>query len=349
MTARANVAVPDQAEDDAAYFQGIRSGMPEESQRVMEGLGKVGSVYVESGRDKALLTGFNRFLERYLATRHLPRKEADCFFLLGESGAGKSAAIDRLLRNHDGLRPVQKSYGLVQRFVSVKLKGYAPPRLVGRQIVRAAGYGLDAETGRGEIWDQMAGHLKAQRVFLVHIDEAQHLIKKNASQAERDDLADAIKGVSIDTAWPVVFVFSGLPVILKLPVGDEQFERRGNVIEFPNVDIKHDRHLVTNIIAEMCKPVGIKADHLSDTELPQRLVHATRGRYAWMCQLVEGAIQEALHWEKPLLSLGHFAVAYERRSLAFGRDDKNPFVEQYWKSLLPGSFLTVEDEKAKSS
>ena len=84
-------------------------------------------------------------------------------------------------------------------------------------------------------------------MFLVHIDEAQLLLKKNASQQERMDLANAIKGVSIDTHWPGAFVFSGLPELLKLSILDEQVEKRGNYLQFEDVDIDGERDLVLNI------------------------------------------------------------------------------------------------------
>ncbi len=337
------------AMDDDDYFRGVSAGMPEGSRRVIDGLAKVKSVYVRCDRDDALLTGFNRFLERYVATRQLPRQEAECFFLVGSSGAGKTFAIDRMLGEHDALRPVQGPYGLAPRYVSIKLKGYSHPRLVGTHIIREAGYGLVADMGRGEVWDRMAGILRSQGVFLVHVDEAQHLLKGNASKEERDELANAIKGVAIDTKWPVAFVFSGLPDVLKLPVGDQQVERRGHFVGFADVEMPGERDLVLKILSEMGEPVGIGSDHLKETDLPERLAFAARYRYARICQLVEGALQEALHWQRTKLTPGHFAVAFERRSLAYGKDDKNPFLAEHWRDLRQGSFLTVDDAPARSS
>ncbi|TFZ59777.1 ATP-binding protein [Methylorubrum sp. Q1] len=341
------IAEPAMNEDD--YFRGVSAGMPESSQRVIDGLAKVKSVYVKCDRDNALLTGFNRYLERYVATRRLPRQEAECFFLVGESGAGKTAAIGRLLREHAALRPVETPYGLKPRYVSIKLKGYSHPRLVGTQIIREAGYGMVGKMGRGEAWDRMAGILQSQGVFLVHIDEAQHLLKRNASQGEREELANAIKGVAIDTKWPVTFVFSGLPEVLGLPVGDQQVERRGNFIGFADVAINDERDLVLAILSQMGEPVGIGSDHLKDTDLPERLAFAARYRYARICQLVEGALQEALHWQRTKLTPGHFAVAFERRSLVYGNDDKNPFLAVHWRDLRQDSFLTIDDAPAQSS
>ncbi|TXN34201.1 AAA family ATPase [Methylobacterium sp. WL30] len=336
------------AEDDA-YFRSVLGGMPDGSRRVIEGLESVRSVYVDCARDKALLNGFNRFLERVLARRAEKRDEAEIFFLAGASGAGKSAAIGRMLQNHAALRPEQTSYGHVHRYVSIKLKGYTHPRLVGRQIIREAGYGMGHQMGRGEVWDEMAGHLRSQRVFLVHIDEAQHLLKRNASHQEREDLANAIKAVSIDTHWPVGFVLSGLPDVIKIAGGDEQIERRGNFVTFADVQIPDERDLVVDIIARMAKPVGVATGHLDETDLPERLARAASFRYGRICQIVEGALQEALHWDRKKLTVGHFSAAYERRSHAAGKEMRNPFEYEFWHQLKPGSFPCAPREPVKTT
>ena len=333
---------------DGDYFDDVLAGMPEESRRVIAGLKLVGSVYVSCGRDDALLVGFNRFLERYIATRGTVRDEADFYFLVGESGAGKTAAIGRLLREHAGLRPRRTAYGPAPRYVSIKLKGYTHPRLVGRQIIRASGYGLDAKLERGEVWDGMAGILKAQGVFLVHVDEAQHMLRENAPKAERDELANAFKGVAIDTDWPVVFVLTGLPDVLRLPLGDTQVERRENVTYFEGLRMPDERDLVIHIVERMSEAVGIEAGHLSSTDLPDRLARAARRQYARICQLVEGALQEAMHYERSALTVGHFAAAYDRRVVTLGDDDNNIFTARYWESMQPRAFLPIEDEEARS-
>lgn len=332
--------------DDEAYFRDFRAEMPGDSPRVIDSLDLIKSVYVDCPRDVALFEGFNRFLEYFLATRSGRRDEADIFFLPGESGAGKSRAMAQLLRGHPALQPRRTSYGLERRYVSIKLKGYTHPRLVGLQIIRAAGYGMGARQERGEIWDVMADRLRAQRVCLVHVDEAQHLLKANASLQAREELAEAIKGVSIDQRWPVAFVFSGLPRITHLAGGDEQVARRGNFVRFDDVEMPDERDLVVKIIEKLAEPVGLDVEHLVEegSDLPGRLAHAANYRYARICQLVVAALQEALHWKNARLTVGHFAAAYERKSLAYGRDDKNPFLEEHWEALPAGTFLDLEGE-----
>lgn len=330
-------------DDEDAYFRTIQSRMSQKSQRVIEALRRVRAVYVECGRDAALRVNFDRFLERFQAGRNEVREEADIYFLIGKSGAGKTKAIGRLLREHPALQIVDTPYGPVSPYVSIKLKGYGLPRLVAERIVREAGYGQVRGTGQGEMFEGLNDALRAQRVFVVHIDEAQHLLRKNASEKERQELANAIKGASVDPHWPIVFVFSGLPEIMELARKDKQVDKRGDYTAFTDVAMPDESDFVLKIVTEMAQAAELDTAELVKGDFLARLAHAADLAYGRICQLVLTAVQEALHKNTGTLDIGHFARAYERRTLAFGQPDKNPFVTDAWASLLAGSFLGFDE------
>ncbi|MGU3465561.1 ATP-binding protein [Methylobacterium sp. C33D] len=331
-------------EDEEAYFRTLQSRMPERSQRVIETLRRVRAVYVECGRDAALRANFDRFLERFYAGRNEVREEADIYILVGQSGAGKTKAVGRLLREHPGLQPVDTPYGTVTPYVSIKLKGYGLPRLVAARIIREAGYGQVNGSLQGEMFDGLNDALRAQRVFVVHVDEAQHLLRKNAGVKEQQELANAIKGASVDPNWPIVFVFSGLPEIINLARKDEQVDKRGDYTVFTDVAMPDESDLVEKIVCEMAGAAGLDVSGLVEGDFLERLAHAAHFRYGRICQLVLSAIHEALHRKTASLAIGHFAKAYERRTLAFGRPDKNPFITDAWRSLDHGSFLELPED-----
>jgi hypothetical protein len=333
------------SDSDEAFFQAIRARMPESSRRVIDRLQRVKSVYVDCGRDKLLRMAFDRFLESFLATRNGRRDEASVFFLTGASGAGKSEAVAHVLHNHPALQPMATSFGAILPHVSVKLSGFTLPRLAAGRIIAAAGYPIRHDTKRGEVWDTMAARLKARRTFLVHVDETQHLIKQNASQNDREDLANAIKGVSIDKDWPVAFWLTGLPSVTELPLSDEQFERRGNFVHFPDVAMPDERKLVVRILRQLCEAGEITLGSLPEGDLPERIAHAARYRYARICQVVVAALHEALHGNADVLLRDHFALAYAHHSQARGHNDMNPFIVDDWARLAPGSFLLRNEEE----
>lgn len=325
------------------FFRNIQSKLSEKSQRVIEGLKKVRAVYVPCGRDKVLAVGFERFFELYLAGRSEVREEADIYFLTGKSGAGKTAAIGRLLREHPSLQTQETAYGQIKPYVSIKLKGYGIPRLVAAQIVAKAGYGQLSHGKQGELWDGLNESLRNQFVFLVHIDEAQHLLKAKATDQDRKDLAEAIKGASIDPDWPIAFVFSGLPAVMKLPGFDTQVARRGDYTHF--TDVRSDEEdLVEDIVRKMAEAVALDTTDLLKGDFAQRLVRAADSAYGRICQLTLSAIHEALHKDVVALEIAHFIKAYERRTMAYGRLDKNPFHAVNFTDLAPGTFLDLPED-----
>lgn len=336
--------------DDAdAFFRSLRERMPQKSRKVMDRLDLVGAVYVACGRDKVLGDVFEEFLEDYSTTREGRRKEANVLFLTGPSGAGKSEAIGRVLRGHEALQTHQASFGPISPYVSIKLSGYTLPRIAAHDIIVAAGHPMKSDAGRGDLWNEMPAALKRRLVFLVHIDETQHLIKGEGTKNEITALANAIKGVSISSSWPVAFVLSGLPRIAALAKIDEQFERRAYWADFPDVQMPTERKLVVRILQKLSEAGGLNIGSMPDTDMPERMAHAARFRYARICQGVVAAIHAALRADPNATELrrDHFALAYANRSRARGHNHMNPFLVDDWARLPEGSFLgqSEDDER----
>jgi type II secretory pathway predicted ATPase ExeA len=228
MTVKAALAGSTIDEDDESEFlTTIRAHLSETSKSVVDRLAAVKDVYVECGRDTLLDVTFKTFVEFMLATRNGRRDDGRILFVTGESGAGKSAAVRRMLSSHPALQPIQVSFGFVRPVVSVSLSGPSTLRLVGEQIMAAArGYETVRKMRQGEIWKEMPADLRHRRVLIVHIDEPQHLMKDTETNLDRRNLANALKGVMNYAQWPVSFVLSGLPIVDEIARLDEQFERR---------------------------------------------------------------------------------------------------------------------------
>lgn len=329
-------------DDDEAYLQALRGRLSLKSQETLARLNRVNEVYVTSRRDRILSETFETFMEDFLSTRGGRRKEADIFFLTGESGAGKTEAVGRLLRDNPIIQPYQASFGTIQPYISVKLSGYVLPRIVATQIIAASGHRIKASTRQGDAWAEISPALKRRRVILVHIDEVQHLIRDDGTDLTR--FADAIKGVSIASDWPVAFLLSGLPGIKALAMKDEQFERRGRWVHFPDLKMPDQKGLVIRILEQLSRAAGLGLGALSEGDMPARIAHASRYRYARVCQLVVAAIHPALRaGDNPTdLLRGHFALAYAGRSRSRDHNLMNPFLVDDWEQLDPGSFLDIE-------
>ncbi|MCP1548438.1 MULTISPECIES: ATP-binding protein [Methylorubrum] len=253
-------------DDDNAYLRTLRERMPARSQAILARLDQVNEVYVTCRRDTILAEAFETFMEDFLSTSGGRRREADIFFLTGESGAGKTAAVGRLLRQNPVLQPTLTSFGTVRPYVSVKLSGYTLPRIVAQQIISESGHRVKAGTRQGDAWNEMSPALRRRRVILVHIDEVQHLIRNDGTDLAR--IADAIKGVSIASDWPVAFVLSGLPGIRALAKKDEQFERRARWVHFPDLTMPEEEGLVIRILKKLSEASGLGIGSMADTDMP---------------------------------------------------------------------------------
>lgn len=336
--------VTDDELDPEAFLRGMRAQMSPRSQRTMEALERVKNVYVASGRDLVIAKQLERFMEWILAERNGRREDGRIFFVTGASRAGKTQLVRRMIKNERSLREKQTGFGVIRPCVSISLKGFTHPRIVARNILRAAGYPIRHDTARGEIWDGLAMRLKSRCVMLVHIDETQHMIRKNPNAAEREALADAIKGLTNDEDWPVSLILSGLPRTAEIAKLDEQFEGRGAFFRLPDVDIETERKLVLEIIRQMADAAGLELGGLLESDVPERIAHGARYRYARICQIVLAGIHAALSRDGTILSIKHFAEAYLDHSHARGYDSMNLFLIDDWKQMPAGSFLIGDDD-----
>jgi len=322
----------------------MRALMPAKSRKTMEILERVKKVYVASGRDLVLRQQFDSFLRLILSERGDGRREPGAiFFVTGPSGAGKTEAVRYMIGNHPSMGTRQTGVGPISPWISVSLKGFTHPRIVGRNILAEAGYPIRHDAARGEIWDGLGDRLKSRGVMIVHIDETQHIIKKTSSPAEREKLGDAIKGLTNHKDWPVSLILSGLPSTNDLAKLDEQFERRGFFVALPDVDVRTERALVLEIVSQMADAGELSLGSLFESDVPERLAHVARYRYARICQVTLAAIHVAVHRGAGTLGREHFALAYQNHSHARGLDSMNAFLVDDWRDLLAGSFL-IDDE-----
>lgn len=324
---------------DEDFLASIKAKLSPERQVAVDTLSKVKSVYVTCGRDRLLADQFGRFFELMLATRGEQRDDGRAFFVTGESGAGKSRAVAHLLQNFSPLAPQHKSFGTIKPVVTVSLRGPCTLAMLGRRILKVAGYPVRQDMEQGKLWDMLPEQLHHRKVLVVHLDETQHMIRQTEKDSERKDLAKAFKSVMNYEPWPVSFIMSGMPQTTELSRLDEQIERRGSFFILPPVSLPEERVLVTRVVEKLVHAAGLAAPGLTETDVPERIAHAARYQFGRIAQVVLAAIACALGRGATVLDRGHFALAYLDHSHARGRDEMNPFLVEDWRMLEPGSFL----------
>ncbi|TPK96979.1 MULTISPECIES: ATP-binding protein [unclassified Mesorhizobium] len=332
----------DAASDDD-FLDAVSERLTNEEKRVKAALELAKSVYVSCGRDQGAKELLSRFVAMMLAKKAGRRDDGRVLFVTGESGAGKTALVERILAGNATLAPIQRSYGLIQPVISHTLMGPSTLKFLGLNILKEAGYKITRKYEQGEVWDILPEQLHLRKILLIHIDETQHLLKLTESDRERDSIRKAIKGVMNYKPWPVSFVMSGMPGITALGKLDHQIERRSRHLHLPDVTLPEERILILNIVTAMCDAVGLGYRAITESDIPDRIAHVARYRYGRIAQVVLAGIEQAALRNATTLTRDHFAYAYIDHSQARGYDHMNPFLVDDWNRLEPGLFL-IEDE-----
>ncbi|SMQ85902.1 TniB protein [Devosia lucknowensis] len=331
-----------QGNEPEDVFEVIRGRMSPEHKVASEALDKLNAVYVDTARDKVLGNSFDRFLNYVTAKQRYGRRgKGNAFFVTGESGAGKTDMVERLLMEHPWLQPFKHNGRIVRPWVRVALQGPATLRFLGQEILEAIEYPIKATARQSEVWNTLPKQLKSSMVFLVHIDETQHLMTKGA---DTEEVSSAIKGLMNYVPFPVSFILSGKPRLNGLIVHDDQTERRNFSLALDAVHPENDRALIVKIITKHCDAVGLKHDLFVKSDMPERIAHAANHQFGRMCEVVILGIQIAvMKGDKELLP-DHLAKAYRDHSNTRGLDDMNPFQAEDFETLPRGYFVTGKDE-----
>lgn len=332
--------------DDGAFLEMIAARMSPEQRHASRALSLVKSVYVECGRDRRLAGALNDFLTSTLSIADGRRDSGRVLFVTGESGAGKSRAVERMLENNPLLKPYETDFGAIRPMISVSLDGPCTLKVLGRKILKAAGYPLRQEIEQGRLWEMLPEQLRQRRVLLVWIDETQHMLRHTKTDRERINVAKAVKGVMNNAAWPVSFVMSGMPETTELARLDEQIERRQSALYLSDILLPEERPLILRIIRQLCGPVNLDCTALVESDMPERIAHSARDRFGRVTQVVTAAIHEALKDDSAELHREHFALAYLAHSHARGHDEMNPFLVDRWQDLPKGLFLAKTSDRA---
>jgi AAA domain len=143
--------------------------------------------------------------------------------VIGESGSGKTTEINHALRRiAANENPLE--CGLKRRFVQLSLKGETTWKALGLDLMEELGYEMTARRTEHEIWRRARTQLKAKGIWLIHIDECQHMFQ-TLGESETKKVLNSLKTFMKHRDWPMVMILSGIPELLQRVNLDPQFER----------------------------------------------------------------------------------------------------------------------------
>ncbi len=315
-----------------------------ERQRRVEIVGRMNAAYIGSLRDTLLDLAFDSLLENVSSALFGKAAKRRAIFIVGESGCGKTTAVERhLAKRPQFAERIASDGNTVHPLVSFE----APKPLTLKGLARAglAALNYPINTNRvteQELFDLWKEQLRENRVLYLWIDEMQHVLRGNTTK-EIQNVADVLKSLVQINDWPLHLILSGVPALAQFvhqfADTDRQLRERSNLVELRPMAYPTDAAAVRKIVVKIVTDnAGLTAAKVLKTdEFVERLMHACNGAFGSTIQLIRTACAYALQTGSTSVELDHFATAY---ALASGcRPTGNVFLEANWKNLVPDNSL----------
>lgn len=302
----------------------VRANLTDRARRRSRIMEKVRHVYLRTARDTVLQVHFEGLMED-LTERREPEAaldakaraellEGNILVVLGESGAGKSTAIRRLLSKH----PLSPNYGrkVVVGSVALTVRVPSPCSVgeLGKTVLRATGYKVGrSKISAPEIWGIARERLQALGVLVLHLDEFQdaHLTLDIDEQIK---LRHLLRSLLVDEDYPIGLIVSGQPSFETFLRPDRSSVRRGRWQAFSKLSLPTDSGAVTKAAAALAKVADLTVAADFDHAILPRLVHAGCNMLGITIEEIHDAIRYALTNDRSELDLGCFADAFALRT-----------------------------------
>ncbi|MFK0204762.1 TniB family NTP-binding protein [Agrobacterium sp. NPDC090283] len=324
---------------------------PEAAKRAKK-RGGLYSAYIKSDRHTRIERAVSKIVENAAASAEGTSGRRRALFVIGESGSGKSTALQNTLLARPELQPYQNEDGeWIFPLVHFDMPKPLKVRLFARKIIEAAGYPLihSDRMPEYELFELAKRVLKERSVLILFIDEAQHALKETDKETIRN-LADIIKSLLQIDDWPLHLVLAGVPALAKFIQHEPQLRNRSLVVELEPVtfpaDMERIRKVAEGIIvghAKLKVDVELLVD-VGDTktgkerkalkeDFVHRLIHASEGGFGTIIDVVRMACDFAIEADRDVVGLEDFVGCYQ--FLTGCQPRHNIFQAADWQGLTP--------------
>jgi len=206
------------------------------------------------------------------------------------------------------------------------------PKLIALEGLKALGVPVRATIGEGEAWDAFRKALKAHKIMVVCIDEAQHAIDQ-ANILEKGKIANAFKSLVQMADWPVRLVLAGVPPLADYMADYRQLRSRNYPIHFDPLTLSEGIAILTDKLPRIIvEHAGLQmSPELSTPDFVPRLLHAASHEFGGSVQMVRDAVEIAMLDGNAIVTTGDFATAYRMASGC--RTHENVFTVDDWSAM----------------
>jgi type II secretory pathway predicted ATPase ExeA len=288
--------------------------------------------YIPTERDDQIALRLNRLLARdgdglIVAAPRKDRGTGDArgLVVIEPAGGGKSTLIRNALSDHPLLQP---TLSRPRPWIHVDAPSPTTTKSLGIEIVKATGYqDVSRSNSEQEIWGLAAHRLTLQGTVFVWIDEAHDLFGTGSAH----EIQNALKRLKnlMQGEGAVSVILSGIDDLWQLTTYDDQIDRRYLKLALDPISSVGNSRLLKGILHTLCGEVGIAAP--CETDLVERLVHASRQRFGLFIENTLGALETAALAGAARLNNDHFAQNWAlREGPEMGR---NVFLARDWSRI----------------
>lgn len=281
--------------------------------------------------DYALTSLLDTVATRHEGRTHTPGKRR-IITITGESNAGKSRALVQHLVRSRKLQPyIDENGNEISPLLMFDAPSPCTPRLLAVEGLRQLNVNA-APLGEGPPWEAFRAALRAHRVTVLCIDEAQHAIDV-ADVNTREKIANALKLTVQMPDWPLILVLSGVAPLDSFVASHDQLRERNYPIRFDPLSHNEGIDIVSEKLSEIVEHHGglEMADDIKGEDFVPRLIHAKSREFGGIVQLIRDASEIALREGKGVVENEDFVMAYRVQSGCSPRE--NIFSVPNWREI----------------
>lgn len=254
------------------------------------------------------------------------------FAIIGESGTGKTTALDWVLNENKALQTHVTDCGeKVIPIVRLVIPRTCTTKDLPIRILHELKQTASHKATEDALYEAVRTQLRASGTLVIHLDEAQHL-KKSGSDAAVKGLQDRFKSLLAIPDWPLHLILSGVEELAELFTGDQQLANRSLVMRFERLSFPGDKSLIENILSDITEKCGLTLPKtLTTDDFLGRLVNATGAGVGTLIEMIRAACFKALSKGHSHLDAKDFAFVYSR--ISGGRPDDNIMNAPAWQNI----------------
>lgn len=257
--------------------------------------------------------GFSSVLAQFISSRvgglHA---EGRCLVLTAGTRSGKTHDLKQLLKAFSE-NPSKLDGDFERKCLRISLRATTSWQHLGSAILKGAGYFSDLDHRSADlIWRRAETQLKREGIFVIHLDEAQHLFnEKKRDQIET--ILIGLKDLMKRSDWPILLVLSGVPSLLDYLNRLDELVALMEPISY--VDLSYDEDNLNEADAVLCafaEVAKLDVSSIRNEDVFNRMIHASSRRWGRFIELVIQSMAQAKASGNTELRIGDLADTFRR-------------------------------------